>query len=276
MSNLFAFLRVKNLRACPERLRCVLLLLLALAPASLRAQSTLTTTPNIPTGWVLDKHEMLFDLVHRFSIGPAPDHKVQNASTLTLHGAIFTGFQAELSYASASELIPDHPNEFEFSARGRLVRQATGAPLDLFLEGAYNQTVGSLDGQVNIGRRFGRARATVTGSFLGDAFNTGKGRGALGAGVIVPIASKMALAGDITTLLNRASTEPVAWSVGLQMAIVETPHTLSINASNVASRTLQGSLSGTHNTRVGFEYTIPITFGARRTAITGSTSKAMP
>jgi plastocyanin len=51
----------------------------------------------------------------------------------------------------------------------------------------------------------------------------------------------------------------VAWSAGLQLAIPNTPHTLSLQATNTNTATLQGGSRGGSLRRYGFEFTIPIT-----------------
>ena len=71
------------------------------------------------------------------------------------------------------------------------------------------------------------------------------------------------------TLTHRDSLlgEKPAWSAGLHVAIPGTPHTLSIQATNTNTATLQGSSRGTSQRRYGFEFTIPFTlaryFGRR-------------
>ena len=72
------------------------------------------------------------------------------------------------------------------------------------------------------------------------------------------------------TLTHRDSVagEKPAWSAGVHVAIPGTPHTLSIQATNTNTATLQGASRGTSQRRYGFEFTIPITlaryFGRRQ------------
>jgi plastocyanin len=80
----------------------------------------------------------------------------------------------------------------------------------------------------------------------------------------------IALAGDLVTLTHRDSAlgEKPAWSAGVHVAIPGTPHTLSIQATNTNTATLEGASRGTSQRRYGFEFTIPFTlaryFGRRQ------------
>ena len=69
-----------------------------------------------------------------------------------------------------------------------------------------------------------------------------------------------ALAGDVTTLLDRRTNEDPAWGAGLQIAIPYSPHTLSLQVTNTNTATLQGASRGIDKVRGGFEFTIPFTF----------------
>ena len=80
----------------------------------------------------------------------------------------------------------------------------------------------------------------------------------------------IALAGDLVTLTHRDSLlgEKPAWSAGVHVAIPGTPHTLSIQATNTNTATLEGSSRGSSQRRYGFEFTTPFTlaryFGRRQ------------
>jgi len=77
-------------------------------------------------------------------------------------------------------------------------------------------------------------------------------------GATVRIHGLVGLAADASTFADRDGSDEVAWSAGINLGVSRTPHTMSIHATNVASRTLQGIARGTGRTRYGFEYTIPI------------------
>src|SRR5207249_7522178 len=76
-----------------------------------------------------------------------------------------------------------------------------------------------------------------------------------------------ALAGDVTSLLDKRAGEETAWGAGLQIAIPYSPHTFSLQVTNTNTATLQGASRGIDRVRGGFEFTIPFTlsryFGRR-------------
>jgi plastocyanin len=82
---------------------------------------------------------------------------------------------------------------------------------------------------------------------------------ALASGAVIRLTRHIALSADLATLTKRAPGEKVAWGAGLNLAIPRTPHTLSLQATNVNNATLQSSSRGTDETRYGFEFTIPVT-----------------
>jgi plastocyanin len=99
------------------------------------------------------------------------------------------------------------------------------------------------------------------GRVLDDPAQNDKVDVAVGGGLVLRLHRYIALAGDLVTLTERDSLlgEEVAWGVGLQLAIPRTPHTLSIQATNTNTATLQGSSRGSSQNRYGFEFTIPFT-----------------
>ncbi len=74
------------------------------------------------------------------------------------------------------------------------------------------------------------------------------------------------MTGDYAVLLDRTQDEDAAWGAGIQLGVPYTPHSFSLQVTNVNAATLEGTSRG-GNTRVGFEYTVPITlsryFGRR-------------
>ncbi|HXI19533.1 MAG TPA: cupredoxin family copper-binding protein, partial [Gemmatimonadales bacterium] len=83
----------------------------------------------------------------------------------------------------------------------------------------------------------------------------------VGGGAVLRLGRHLALEGDWVrrTQLDRARGEKPAWSAELAIAIPNTPHTLSLHATNTNTATLQGASRGTSQVRYGFEFTIPIT-----------------
>src|SRR5712692_10435906 len=62
----------------------------------------------------------------------------------------------------------------------------------------------------------------------------------------------VALAGDVTTLIDKRPGEKVAWGAGLQLAIPYSPHTVSLQVTNTNTATLQGASRGIDRVRGGF------------------------
>ena len=223
------------------------------------AQATLDAPPNLSHSWVAVAGGFQFNLLHRFSIGPAPSRKLQNAPTVSLAYGVTSWLSVGLNYASASEVVQAYPNEWEFHARVAPFTQDGGAPADLYLQGGYNVATRSLDGQLLLARRLGPVRAVAGVGVLGNALRSGRSRATVAAGATVRVHGLVGLAADASTFADRDGSDEVAWSAGINLGVQGTPHTMSVHATNVASRTLQGIARGTGRTRYGFEYTIPIT-----------------
>jgi plastocyanin len=224
------------------------------------AQSTLDSPPNL-SNWVAVAGGLQFNLLHRFSIGPAPSHKLQNAPTLSFAYGMTPWLSVGVNYASASEVVQAYPNEWEFLARLAPFTQDGGAPVDMYLQAGYNDAAESLDGQLLVARRMGPVRAVGGLGLLEDALRAGSTRATVAAGATVRVHGLIGLTADASTFANRDGSEDIAWSAGVNVGVSGTPHTMSLHATNVASRTLQGIARGTGVTRYGFEYTIPISVG---------------
>jgi plastocyanin len=117
---------------------------------------------------------------------------------------------------------------------------------------------------------------------LADPGSVGGTDIALASGVVIRLTRHLAVSGDVASLTRRAPGEKVAWGAGLNLAIPRTPHTLSLQATNVNNVTLQSASRGTNETRYGFEFTIPVTlsryFGGRtpRPAPEAATPRPVP
>jgi plastocyanin len=231
--------------------------------ARLRAQSTLDSPPNL-SNWVAVPGGLQFNLLHRFSIGPAPSRKLQNAPTANILYGITPWLSAGLNYASASEVVQGYPNEWELLSRVALLSQDDGAPVDVHAQGGWNVATESVDGQLLVSRRVGAVRAVAGVGALQHAPGTGTRRATVATGATVRVRGLVGLTADASTFANREEADVVAWSAGVNVGIAGTPHTMSLHATNVASRTLQGIAHGTSDTRYGFEYTIPISIGRGR------------
>lgn len=235
----------------------VLVIWASAAPAT-RAQSALDAPPNLAGGWVATPGIVQFNLLHRFDISPAPVHKLNNTPTLLVAVGVTPWATAGFVYGSNSDLVSGFPNEWELFGRLAPLRTSSGAPLDATLQGGYNVAARSADFALTLGRRIGRLRLLGTGAVLSSAFDSGSTRWVAGAGATFRVTPVLALAADIAGLTDRRSGEDLTWSAGLQFGIPHSPHSLSLQVTNVGTRTLQGLARGSGVTRVGFEYTIPI------------------
>lgn len=243
---------------------CAGLALLFSAPSA-RAQGLLERSPNLAGGWVGRPGVVQFNFMHRFRVSAAPQRKVTNTPTLTLAGGLPFRSAVGASYASNSVVAPNFPNEWELFGRVLALAQADGDPLDASVQLGYNVAAGSVDGELALARSVGPARLIVAGRGFSDAYHEGSSRLALAAGGAVRLSEHLALAGDVAAPIGErgpraaAGGEDAAWSVGLQLGIPYSPHTLSLHVSNANTTTLQGASRGGGDLLFGFEFTVPIT-----------------
>jgi plastocyanin len=240
------------------------------AAVPLAAQSLLEHPPNVSGDWVAPVGTVQFNFLHRFIASPPPERKVTNFPTFVIGVGLPKHTQVGFLYSTNSTLTPDFPNEWEFYGRWLPLSEDRGAPLDLGGQVGYNLAVKGLDGEISIGRVLGPVRLIGVTRLLDDPTRSGHADVALGGGLVLRLQRYIALAGDLVTLTQRDSVEKPAWSAGVQVAIPGTPHTLSIQATNTSTATLEGASRGTSQRRYGFEFTIPFTlaryFGKRQAA----------
>lgn len=225
-------------------------------------QSLLDRTPNLSGGWLGERGTLQFNFVHRFSVSDPPFRNVDNSPTFLLSYRLPVPLLVGVNYATASDVAPSFPNEWEVFAR---YARFGGA-----LQVGYNQAARSVDAEVSVGRTVGPVRLLAVGRFLSDGYASDTTRYAIGGGATLRLHRWVALAGDVATLLDRRPGEKAAWGAGLQLAIPYSPHTLSLQVTNTNTATLQGVSRGLDNVRGGFEFTIPFTlsryFGGQRKA----------
>ena len=231
---------------------------LALSAGPLAAQSVLERSPNLSGGWVAPQGVVQFDFVHRFEASPPPERKVTSFPSFVLATGLPHRTMLGFVYSTNSTLVARYPNEWEFFAQAAPMLQSAGRPLDLGVELGYSLAAEGFVGELSLARRAGPVRLLAIGRLLADPDGDGTD-GAVGGGAVVRLGRWIALAGDVTTVIDRASGEEVAWSAGLQLGIPHTPHTLSLQASNAIGISLESASRGTSHTLYGFEFTIPIT-----------------
>jgi plastocyanin len=223
------------------------------------AQSVLDRTPNLAGAWVGASGMLHFNFLHRFSVSSAPERKVTSAPTFLFAAGLPARTLVGAHYATNSELSPRYPNEWELFGRIAPLTQETGSPVDVSAQLGYNLAAKGLDGEAALARREGPLRVLGVFRVLADPGDAGGTDVALGSGVAYRLTRSIGVSADVTTLTKRAPGEKVAWGVGLNLAIPRTPHTLSLQATNVNNATLQSASRGTDRTRYGFEFTIPLT-----------------
>jgi len=225
-------------------------------PAQVPAQSLLDRTPNVTGGWIGAPHTVYFTFLHRFNNSGAPLRQIINRPTFLLAYRTPIPLLVGAQYATRSDVVDRIPNEWEAFARYGVLSQDAGHPLDVAVQAAYNHAAESLDGELSAAARFGPVRLLATGRALQHAYG-GDTRFGVGGGATLRFANWVAVAGDAVHLID--ADVDLAWGVGVQIGIPLTPHSLSIQATNTNSATLQGSSRGASETRWGFEFTVPIT-----------------
>lgn len=252
-------LRLVRGRTPAPLLLTVALLLTAQVPAS--GQSVLDRPANLGGTWKGAPGTVHFHFLHRFTATGPPLRKVVSYPTFLLGAGLPGDLLVGARYATNSELVPEIPNEWELFARRALLEQAAGSPLDVTLSAAYNDAARSGDAEVTVARRVGeRLRLMASGRYFSDAFARDEDRWAWGAGAVLRLSRRIAVAADYARLLDLdEALEEAAWSGALQLEIPYTPHSLSLQASNATTATLQGSSLGVPEIRWGFEFTVPIT-----------------
>ena len=222
-------------------------------------QSVLDRPPNLSGGWLGARGTLQFNFVHRFGVGDAPLRKVTNSPTFLLAYQLPVPLLIGFNYATSSDVAAAFPNEWEVF--GRYARSGVA------LQAGYNQAAGSLDAELTGARTLGRLRLMAVGRLLSNGYHSDTTRYAVGGGATVRLSRWFALAGDVTSLLDKRPGEETAWGAGLQIAIPYSPHTLSLQVTNTNTATLQGVSRGLDRVRGGFEFTIPFTlsryFGRR-------------
>ncbi|MBR9990701.1 MAG: hypothetical protein KFH98_13155 [Gemmatimonadetes bacterium] len=239
------------------------------ATAPLAAQSLLERSPNLGGTWTAEPGVLHFHFLHRFQATGAPARKVLNSPTFLLALGLPHRTSLGVRYATNSLVRTGFPNEWEPFARWQAAVQSSessGAPVDVLVHAGWNQAAASIDGEVTMARSFGGVRVLGAVRAFSNAWHAGSARGAIAAGLAIPLHEWVAVAGDIATVPGAGDTDP-AWSAGIQLRIPYSPHTLSLHASNANSTTLQGASRGINAVLWGFEFTVPFTprryFGSR-------------
>ena len=239
-----------------------------------QGQSVLERTPNLAAGWTGTEGTVYFNFLHRFWTvgGEDVEDKVLNSPTFFLAVPLPGRTLLGVDYSSNSLVDGTGFNETELFARWTPVSTAAGHPIDLSFTGAYNEAASSGDAEVSVSVPAGPVKLIAVWRFLSDVFDDGldESKWAIGGGATIRISDNVALAGDVVALTDRAvgpggagagvgdGELDVAWSAALQLAVPYTPHTFSMQVTNVRTASLQGSSfgdvdgNGKGQTRYGF------------------------
>ena len=239
---------------------------LAVPPAPASGQSVLDRTPNLSAGWVTPPHQMQFNFLHRFRASDAPTRKVSNVPTFITTYSLFSRTIVGFQYSSNSDLVSRIPNEWELFGRWAPLAGDSDSPIEAAVTVGYNDAAQSGDGELSLGLPLGQLRLLGVARAFSDGYGAGESRFAVGGGATLQLNRYLALAGDITSLLDRADTEEIAWGAALQIAIPYTPHTLSLQVTNTNTATMQGASRGISDAQWGFEFTVPSDDGTSRAA----------
>lgn len=235
----------------------VLALMLVMAPPA-PAQSLLERGPNVGGPWAIPMGVVEFNFSHRFSRSPAPERKVTGYPTFLLAAGLPAHTGVGVRYSTNSTLVSRYPNEWEFVGRITPLAQERGAPIDAAVAASWNLAARGPGAELSVARTEGPARVIALGRLMADPDSSGADA-AFGGGLVLRLTRHIAIAGDAVTMLHRDEGERVAWSAGLQLALPNTPHTLSLHVSNTATTTMQSGARGSGDVRFGFEFTIPVT-----------------
>jgi plastocyanin len=225
-------------------------------------QRLIERTPGLPNSVNAATGMVEAYMTHRFTRAAGVDG-ITMASTFDLAAGL--PFLLPLHWSSGVRFAPatfaSGSDEWEIYERFGVLEQATGAYVDLMVTGAYNFAAHSVDGEVAFSRRLGAIRVIGAGRALSAPYAGASARFAVAAGAawhIAPRHSPVTLAADVAMLTDRAAGERVAWNAAVQTGLPHTALSLSLQAGNALSTTLEGASLGTGHTRFGFELNAPV------------------
>lgn len=246
------------------------LAVLASAPAALSAQPATERTPNLSGPWVTSPWNLHFQFAHRFEVVGQDadvsdifgDGSITNYPTfdvaLGLPADLMTGFRY-----SSNSVVVGNVNEWQPYLKWAPIRGAADGALSLAATAAWNGAASSVDGELTARTRLGSVYGLAAVRGYSRIFDQPTSAVGLAGGLGVRLNRYLAVAADVSDLVSGVDA-PAAWSAGLQIGIPHTPHTLSLQATNVYSGTLQGTATGDRETTFwGFEFTVPFSGFAR-------------
>jgi hypothetical protein len=239
--------------------------LLPQGSAGLAAQGVVSRSPNITDGWVSSTGTIQFNFNHRFwLIDTQGGQSVQNTPSfligIPLPGPLLLGTH----YASNAQ-VAAKPGEWEVFARW--APDAALGPLTWALTAAYNGGAESPDGELSVRLPIALPESSPVDSIgilgaarvFSDALGDGNSGWFAGGGLVLHFGEGFAISGDAGQASVDGETEKPTevWGAALQYRIPASPHTVSLQATNSRTASLQGASFG-RRTVWGFEFTIPI------------------
>lgn len=243
---------------CPqERLIGALAIAAVLSGAGeATAQSSLDRSPNLTAGWIGTPGALQLDASVRYRDPQEGDQAA--LPTLLLGYGLPANLAVGASFAAGSPVAPEESTEVEPFVRWAPVVERAERPLQVAAQLAYNTAAGSLDGEVQAGYRLGPGRLLGALRAFTDGYSEDSGFAVAAGAVLHPLrgVAPIALAGDLGTLIGIDGGEDVVWSAGVQIGLPVSTATLSLQATNATSGTIQGRSLGTGRTRYGLHLTV--------------------
>ncbi len=229
-------------------------LLLSGSPLPSAGQHVVDRSPNLAGGWTGTPGSLQLNFNHRFWIR---GERIFNSPTFLVALPVTRTTLVGGHYASNSLVAEGTTNEWEVFGRWA---PELGWPVTPSVTGAYNVHTGSVDGEVSVKAELLGVEALGAVRGFTDLHDSGDPGVFIGAGAVLPIRWWLSLAGDLGAA-RREEGESLGrvWGLGLQIRVPTTPHSLSLQATNTRTGTLQGS-SVPNRTLWGFEFTAPFTF----------------
>lgn len=250
----------------------VFLVLLLAEPTA--AQPATERTPNLAGPWVTSPWNLHFAFAHRFEVVGDDadvsdifgDGTIVNYPTFDVALGLPADLMTGVRYSSNSVVV-GNANEWQPYLKWAPLRGTDDGALSLATTVAWNGAAQSVDGEVTARTQAGPLFLLAAVRGYSDVFDRPAGADdeaiGLAGGLGVRLNRYLALTADASDLVAGPDA-PAAWSAGLQIGIPYTPHTLSLQATNVYSGTLQGTATGDRSTTFwGFEFTVPFSGVAR-------------
>jgi plastocyanin len=244
--------------------RCARLAVLSLPLVAAAASAAPLTeaTPNLGPVPATEAGTTDFAFAHRFDVIAS---KVLNSPTFTLDHGILPGLAVGLHYATSSDVYRGRPNELEPYAHLALLDERRGDPLGLAVIAAYNSAANSADGAVVLERHVGPLAALASARGFTGAYGLDARAVSAAFGLRLALNRNLALVGDASHLVGATERSALedsfrrwGWSAGVAARIPGTPHSIQVYATDVNTRTLEGTSRGTDHRWIGFSFDVPL------------------